>query len=105
MQCNANERMLRPPPLPLQVPWDDLRYIFGEILYGGHIVEDWDRRLSAAYLVKWVFEQEGGGQGGSAMCLRAVLRACPSHGHPPCTPPVLVLCCAQVLQRDAHGGL
>lgn len=29
-----------------QVPWDDLRYIFGEIMYGGHIVEDWDRRLA-----------------------------------------------------------
>ena len=31
-----------------QVPWEDLRYLFGEILYGGHIVEDWDRRLSPA---------------------------------------------------------
>ena len=36
----------------VQVPWDDLRYLFGEILYGGHIVEDWDRRLSSAYLNK-----------------------------------------------------
>ena len=35
-----------------QVPWEDLRYLFGEILYGGHIVEDWDRRLSSAYLNK-----------------------------------------------------
>ncbi len=26
-----------------RVPWDDLRYLFGEIIYGGHIVEDWDR--------------------------------------------------------------
>uniref|UniRef100_A0A061SKG9 Flagellar outer dynein arm heavy chain beta n=1 Tax=Tetraselmis sp. GSL018 TaxID=582737 RepID=A0A061SKG9_9CHLO len=33
-----------------KVPWDDLRYIFGEIMYGGHIVEDWDRRLANAYL-------------------------------------------------------
>lgn len=38
--------------LALQVPWDDLRYLFGEILYGGHIVEDWDRRLANAYLAK-----------------------------------------------------
>jgi len=22
-----------------QVPWDDLRYIFGEIMYGGHITD------------------------------------------------------------------
>ena len=36
----------------VKVPWDDLRYLFGEILYGGHIVEDWDRRLSSAYLHK-----------------------------------------------------
>lgn len=35
---------------PGKVPWDDLRYIVGEIMYGGHIVDDWDRRLSNAYL-------------------------------------------------------
>jgi dynein heavy chain len=33
-----------------KIPWDDLRYIFGEIMYGGHIVDDWDRRLCGAYL-------------------------------------------------------
>jgi dynein heavy chain len=33
-----------------KVPWDDLRYIFGEIMYGGHIVDDRDRRLNNAYL-------------------------------------------------------
>jgi hypothetical protein len=38
------------------VPWDDLRYIFGEIMYGGHIVEDWDRRLANAYLFKYMNE-------------------------------------------------
>ncbi len=31
-------------------PWDDLRYMIGEILYGGHIVNDMDRRLCMAYL-------------------------------------------------------
>lgn len=34
----------------VKIPWDDLRYIFGEIMYGGHIVDDWDRRMCAAYL-------------------------------------------------------
>jgi len=33
-----------------KIPWDDLRYIFGEIMYGGHIVDDWDRRFCSAYL-------------------------------------------------------
>jgi len=34
----------------MKIPWDDLRYIVGEIMYGGHIVDDWDRRLNSAYL-------------------------------------------------------
>ena len=33
-----------------KVPFEDLVYIFGEIMYGGHIVDDWDRRLCRAYL-------------------------------------------------------
>ena len=40
----------------VQVPWDDLVYIFGEIMYGGHIVEDWDRRLANAYLFRYFNE-------------------------------------------------
>ena len=31
-------------------PWDDLRYIFGEIMYGGHITDAWDRRTCNTYL-------------------------------------------------------
>lgn len=33
-----------------KIPWDDLKYLIGEIMYGGHIVDDWDRILCAAYL-------------------------------------------------------
>lgn len=33
-----------------RVPWEDLRYLFGEIMYGGHITDDWDRRLCKTYL-------------------------------------------------------
>jgi len=33
-----------------KIPWDDLTYIFGEIMYGGHIVDDWDRKLCKNYL-------------------------------------------------------
>lgn len=27
-----------------------MKYLFGEIMYGGHIVDDFDRRLCKAYL-------------------------------------------------------
>ena len=34
-----------------KVPFADLIYIFGEIMYGGHIVDDWDRKLCNNYLL------------------------------------------------------
>uniref|UniRef100_A0A4W4HCE4 Dynein, axonemal, heavy polypeptide 9 like n=1 Tax=Electrophorus electricus TaxID=8005 RepID=A0A4W4HCE4_ELEEL len=37
-----------------QVPWEDLRYLFGEIMYGGHITDDWDRRLCTTYLEEYM---------------------------------------------------
>ena len=33
-----------------KVPWDDLRYIFGDIMYGGHVTDHYDRILVANYL-------------------------------------------------------
>ena len=33
-----------------KIPWEDLRYIFGQIMYGGHIVNDLDRQLCVTYL-------------------------------------------------------
>jgi len=32
------------------VPWDDLKYIYGEIMYGGHITDGFDRLLCSTYL-------------------------------------------------------
>ena len=37
-----------------KVPWDDLKYLFGEILYGGHVFNDWDRVLVNTYLNVWM---------------------------------------------------
>uniref|UniRef100_G3T2Y1 Dynein axonemal heavy chain 9 n=1 Tax=Loxodonta africana TaxID=9785 RepID=G3T2Y1_LOXAF len=37
-----------------KVPYDDLRYLFGEIMYGGHITDDWDRRLCRTYLEEYI---------------------------------------------------
>jgi len=32
------------------VPYADLQYLYGEIMYGGHITDDWDRRTNNTYL-------------------------------------------------------
>ncbi|KAM7360514.1 dynein heavy chain at 93AB isoform 2-T2 [Cochliomyia hominivorax] len=37
-----------------KVPWEDLRYLFGEIMYGGHITDDWDRKLCITYLEEYM---------------------------------------------------
>uniref|UniRef100_G3NCH8 Dynein, axonemal, heavy chain 9 n=1 Tax=Gasterosteus aculeatus aculeatus TaxID=481459 RepID=G3NCH8_GASAC len=37
-----------------KVPYDDLRYLFGEIMYGGHITDGWDRRLCRTYLEEFI---------------------------------------------------
>lgn len=40
--------------MTMKVPWEDLRYLFGEIMYGGHITDDWDRRLCRTYLEEYM---------------------------------------------------
>jgi hypothetical protein len=37
-----------------KIPWEDLRYLFGEIMYGGHITDAWDRRLCCTFLQEWL---------------------------------------------------
>merc|ERR1719506_2621683 len=43
--------------LGTEVPWPDLRYIFGEIMYGGHITDKWDRRVCNTYLATLVIPE------------------------------------------------
>ena len=33
-----------------EVPWDDLRYLIVEVMYGGHITDPFDRRICVAQL-------------------------------------------------------
>jgi dynein heavy chain len=40
-----------------KIPWKDLRYMFGEIMYGGHITDDWDRLLCKTYLEFYIKEE------------------------------------------------
>ena len=32
------------------IPWQEIRYIIGDIMYGGHITDYWDRRTNATFL-------------------------------------------------------
>merc|ERR1719160_2091365 len=41
----------------VKIPWEDLKYIFGEIMYGGHIVDDWDRKMCATYLSYFMVDE------------------------------------------------
>lgn len=38
------------------VPWADLRYMFGEVFYGGHITDAMDRRCCTTYLDVMIYE-------------------------------------------------
>ncbi|CAL8284422.1 unnamed protein product [Lota lota] len=37
-----------------KVLWEDLQYLFGEIVYGGHIMDYWDRKLCRTYLEEYI---------------------------------------------------
>merc|ERR1711988_1099870 len=48
--ANVLQSYLDKVPEAMGVPWQDLRYIFGDIMYGGHITDPWDRRTNNTYL-------------------------------------------------------
>ena len=47
---------------PQPIPWVPLRYLIGEIMYGGHISDDRDRRLCKTYLESFDKEDFEGGE-------------------------------------------
>ena len=92
----------RPPPQTQaydEIPWDDLRYMFGEVFYGGHITDAMDRRCCTTYL-----QARGRGGGGGARAragasgrgraaarprpaVQGVHPPPPTHTHAPHAPP------------------
>ncbi len=37
-------------------PWDALKYLIAGINYGGHVTDDWDRRLLMTYITEYFCE-------------------------------------------------
>lgn len=33
-----------------EIPWGALKYLIAELNYGGHITDEWDRRLLTTYI-------------------------------------------------------
>lgn len=49
MDC-LNTYLTRAEQLKQQIPWQSIRYVIGEVNYGGRVMDDWDRRLVNCYL-------------------------------------------------------
>lgn len=37
-------------------PWDALKYLIAGVNYGGHVTDDWDRRLLTTYINQYFNE-------------------------------------------------
>lgn len=36
-----------------EIPWDALKYLIAGVNYGGHVTDDWDRRLLTTYITDY----------------------------------------------------
>ena len=45
-----------PSPKASDIPWETLRYLIGEAMYGGRVTDDYDRRVLATYLEEYLGE-------------------------------------------------
>lgn len=36
------------------MPWDSLKYLIGEVMYGGRVIDDFDRRIVTTYLNEYM---------------------------------------------------
>lgn len=36
------------------MPWDSLKYLIGEVMYGGRVIDDFDRRIVQTYLNEYM---------------------------------------------------
>ena len=37
-------------------PWESLKYLIADVCYGGHVTDDWDRRLLMTYIQQYFTE-------------------------------------------------
>lgn len=39
-----------------EIPWDALKYLIAGVNYGGHVTDDWDRRVLSTYISDYFCE-------------------------------------------------
>ena len=39
---------------PDQIPWSTLKYLIGEVMYGGRVIDDYDRRVVRTYMNEYL---------------------------------------------------
>ena len=45
-----------------ETPWDALKYLIADVNYGGHVTDDWDRRLMQSYIYDYFTDEAIGAQ-------------------------------------------